>query len=121
MKKLTICNTRYNLSNSADDAIINFFNKFSNLDTTPLPPSTKAGKEFLDDSTVPYMMFKEVPIQTFQNVEYTFIYRSLIKAVKSLLMIDSINQSIVLQYEEKKEIISGIEQHVFEKQYNCDW
>jgi hypothetical protein len=30
-------------------------------------------------------------------------------------MIDSINQSIVLQYEEKKEIINGIEQHVFEE------
>ncbi|RIB16994.1 hypothetical protein C2G38_2246681 [Gigaspora rosea] len=62
-----------------------------------------AGKEFLDDTIVPYMMFKEVPVKTFQNVEYVFYYRPLIKTIKSLLMIDSINQSLVLQYEDKKE------------------
>ncbi|CAG8776321.1 12929_t:CDS:1, partial [Ambispora leptoticha] len=72
-------------------------------DTSLLPSSTKAGKKFLDDSPIPYMMFKEVSITKFQNIEYTFYYQSLIKAIKSLLMIDSINQSLVLQYEDKKE------------------
>src|SRR5690348_12562760 len=66
---------KYHLSNSAGDAFINFFNKFSNWDISPLPPTTKAGKEFLDDSIVPYMMFKEVTVKTFENVRYTFFYR----------------------------------------------
>ena len=82
---------KYQLSNSADDAFINFFNKFANLDTSPLLPSTKTEKEFLDESTLPYMMFKEIPIKKFENVEYIFYYRLLIKAIKFLIIIDSIN------------------------------
>jgi hypothetical protein len=112
---------KYQLSNSAGDAFITFFNKFSNLDISPLPPSTKAGKEFLDDTIVPYMMFKEVPVKTFQNVEYVFYYRSLIKTIKSLLMIDSINQSLVLQYEDKKEVRNGVECRIFGEQYHSNW
>ena len=87
---------KHHLSNSAGDTFINLFNKFSNLDISLLPPSTKAGKEFLDNSAIPYMMFKEIPVETFQNVRYTFFYRSLIKTIKSLLMIDNINQLLVL-------------------------
>ncbi|RIB08092.1 hypothetical protein C2G38_2252229 [Gigaspora rosea] len=72
---------KYQLLNSAADAFITFFNKFLNLDISPLLPSTKTGKEFLDDTIVPYKMFKEVPVKTFQNIEYP----------------------LVLQYEDKKE------------------
>ena len=111
---------KHQLSNSAGDAIINFFNKFSNLDTSPLPPSTRIGKELLDNSTIPYMKFKEVPIVIFQNVEYSFYYRSLIKTIKSLIMIDSINQSLVLDYNDKREVINGREYHVFREQYNSN-
>ena len=57
--------SKHQLSNSVGDAFIKFFNKHSNLDVSPLPPSTKFGKEFLDNSTIPYMMFKEIPIITF--------------------------------------------------------
>ncbi|RIB01927.1 hypothetical protein C2G38_2293264 [Gigaspora rosea] len=109
-----------NLSNSAGDAFITFFNKFSNLDISPLPPSTKARKEFFDNTIVPYMMFKEVPVKMFQNVEYVFYYRSLIKTIKSLLMIDSINQSLVLQYEDKKEVRNS-ECRIFREQYYSNW
>ncbi|RIB29451.1 hypothetical protein C2G38_2301475, partial [Gigaspora rosea] len=72
---------KYQLSNSAGDAFITFFNKFSNLDISPLSPSTTAGKEFFDDTIVSYMMFKEVPVKTFQNIEYVFYYQSLIKTI----------------------------------------
>ncbi|RIB06924.1 hypothetical protein C2G38_2215893 [Gigaspora rosea] len=50
---------RYQFSNSANDAVIKFFNKYSNLDISPLPSTTKSGKEFLDNLTIPHMMFKE--------------------------------------------------------------
>ena len=99
---------KHQLSNSASDAIINFFNKFSNLDTSPLPLLTRIGKELLDNSTIPYMKFKEVLIVTFQNVEYSFYYQSLIKTIKSLIMIDSINQSLVLDYNDKREVINSM-------------
>jgi hypothetical protein len=112
---------KYQLSNLAGNVIINFFNKFSNLDISPLPTSTKIGKEFLDGSNIPYLMFKEISITTFQEVEYIFYCRSLIKAIKSLLMNESINKSLVLCYEDKKEIRNNVEYQFFEEQYNCNW
>ncbi|RIB28814.1 hypothetical protein C2G38_2156894 [Gigaspora rosea] len=95
---------RYQFSNSASDAVIKFFNKYSNLDVSLLPSTTKSGKEFLDNSTIPHMMFKEIPITMYQGVTYTFYYRSLIKAIKSLLMIDSINQQLWEQEESSLSI-----------------
>ena len=67
------------------------------------------------------MIFKEIPIITFQGVKYTFYYRSLIKTIKSLLMIDSINQQLVLKFVNKREIRNNVECRIFEEQYNCLW
>src|SRR5260363_56021 len=112
---------KHQLSNSAGDAIINFFNKHSNLDISLLPSATKIGKEFLDNSTVTYLEFKEVPIiTTIEDFKYTFYYRSLIKAIKSLLMIDSINKTLVLNFEDKKEMKNNVESRIFEEQYNSN-
>ncbi|RIB24181.1 hypothetical protein C2G38_2169273 [Gigaspora rosea] len=58
---------KYQLSNSAGDSIINFFNKYSSLDVSPLSSSTRIGKEFLDNTIIPHMMFKGIPITMFQN------------------------------------------------------
>ncbi|RIB13987.1 hypothetical protein C2G38_2196350 [Gigaspora rosea] len=82
---------KYQLSNSAGDAFITFFNKFSNLDISPLLPLIKAGKEFLDDTIVPYMCLK------------------------------NINQLLVLQYEDKKEVRNGVECRIFGEQYHSNW
>ncbi|RIB28661.1 hypothetical protein C2G38_2157418 [Gigaspora rosea] len=84
---------RYQFSNSVGDVVIKFFNKYSNFDISPLPSTTKSGKEFLDNSTIPHMMFKEISITTYQGITYTFYYQSLIKAIKSLLMIDKQEES----------------------------
>ncbi|CAG8654293.1 188_t:CDS:2, partial [Ambispora leptoticha] len=51
---------KHQLSKLAGDFIISFFNKFSKLDISPLPSSTRIRKEFLDNSNIPYMMFKEI-------------------------------------------------------------
>ena len=101
--------TKFQLSNSAGDAMIRFFNKFSNLDASPLPSSTKVGRELLDDANIRYMTFKEVSITTFQDNEYILHYRPVIQTIKSLLVIDSINQNLVLDYKEKREIRNNIE------------
>ena len=112
---------KYQLSNSASDFIIKFFNKYSKLDVSPLPLSTRMGKKFLDNFTISYMMFKGILIIMFQNIKFIFYYRSLIKTIMSLIMIDSIDRSLVLHYEDKKEVINSIEHHIFEEQYNCNW
>ena len=37
-----------NISNKIDDQIIKFFNTYSNLKNSPLPKSTKSGKDYLN-------------------------------------------------------------------------
>lgn len=113
--------TRYQLSNSASDAMIHFFNKFSNLDNSPLPVSIRIGKKFLDSANIRYNTFKEIFITTFQNIEYTLYYRPVIQAIKSLLVIDDVNQNFAVCYEEKWEMRNGIKHRIFEEQYNCNW
>ena len=81
--KLMEITTRYQLSNSTSDAMIYFFNKFSNLDNLPLPVSIQIGKKFLDSTNIRYNMFKEIFITTFQNIEYTLYYRPVIQASDS--------------------------------------
>jgi hypothetical protein len=44
-----------------------------------------------------------------------------IQAIKSLLVINSINQSLVLDYKEKREIRNSNKHRLFEEQYNCNW
>ena len=41
--------------------------------------------------------------------------------IKSLLVIENINQNLVLDYKEKREIRNSIEYCLFEEQYNCNW
>ena len=108
-------NTNYQLSNAASDAIIHFFNKFSNLDISPLPVSTQIGKEWLDNANIRYNMFKETSITMFQDIQYTLYYRPMIQAIKSLLAIDDVNQNLGVRYEEKWEMKDGRRHRVFEE------
>jgi len=113
--------TKYQLSNAASDAIIHFFNKFSNLDKSPLPVSTQIGKKFLDSTNIRYNTFKDISITTFQGIEYTLYYRPVIQAIKSLLAIDDVNQNFAVHYEEKLEMRNDTMHRIFEEQYNCNW
>ena len=36
-------------------------------------------------------------------------------------MIDSINQQLVIKFENKREIRNNVECHIFEEQYTCLW
>jgi len=112
---------KHRLPNSAGDSIIKFFDKFSGLNVSPLPTSTNIGRQFLDNADIRYTSFKDVTITTFQDIEYTLHYRPIIQAVKSLLVIDSINQNFALNYVKKWEMKNGIEHQIYEEQYNCDW
>jgi hypothetical protein len=48
-----------NISNSASDKIIKFFNQYNNLETFPLPKSTRNGKDYLNEINLPLVDFKE--------------------------------------------------------------
>jgi len=50
-----------NISNKIRDKIIKFFNKYSNLEKSPLPTSSKIGKDYLNQINSLSINFKEKP------------------------------------------------------------
>ncbi|RGB22750.1 hypothetical protein C1646_775595, partial [Rhizophagus diaphanus] len=64
--------TEGNISNKIGDKIIKFFNKHSNLQESPLPKSTKSGKDYLNQINSPAIDFKEKTIATHSRGEPNF-------------------------------------------------
>jgi hypothetical protein len=61
-----------NISNKIGDKIIKFFNKHSNLETSPLPKSTKNGKDYINQINSPSTDFKEKVVATYSDVGLGF-------------------------------------------------
>ena len=54
------------------DKIIKFFNKHSNLKDSPLPNSTKNGKNYLNQINSPSLNFKKNVVATYNEVNFTY-------------------------------------------------
>jgi hypothetical protein len=63
------------------DKIINFFNKHSNLEKSPLLSSTKKGKDYLNQINSPLVDFKEKIIKSYNKVDFTLYYRPILRAI----------------------------------------
>ena len=63
-----------NISNKIGNKIIKLFNKHSNLENSPLPTSTKSGKDYLNQINSPLLDFKEKVIVTYNEVNFTLYY-----------------------------------------------
>jgi hypothetical protein len=74
-----------NVSNIIGDKIIKFFNKHSNLKASPLPRSTKIGKDYLNQIKSPSIQFKEKVVKTYSNVDFILHYRPIFRAIQTLL------------------------------------
>ncbi|CAG8783436.1 13857_t:CDS:1, partial [Rhizophagus irregularis] len=74
-----------NISNKIGDQIIKFFNKYSNLEESPLPKSTKNGKDHLNQITSPSLDFKEKVVSTYSGIDITLYYRPIFRAIQALL------------------------------------
>jgi len=97
--------TKYNLSNKTGNAIIKFFNKHSNLNTSPLPKSIKKGRKYMDNMNIPNFEFDKTLVINYNNNDYYLHHRSLINCIKSILSIHNILQSFVLSFEKLEVII----------------
>ena len=49
--------TKHNISNKTGDAIIKFFNKHANLNTSPLLKSIMQGRNYMDNMNIPSLTF----------------------------------------------------------------
>ncbi|GBB95829.1 hypothetical protein RclHR1_02620020 [Rhizophagus clarus] len=85
-----------NISNKVGDKIIKFFNRHSNLEKSPLPKSTKDGKDYLNQISSPSIDFKE---KSQPEVADNFVHKGVVK---------------VLQDTESETRIYG-------EPYECDW
>lgn len=113
--------TEYRLSNACGDKIIKWFNASTSMEESPLPKSTKEGREFLNKTGVSYLDFKETPITTFQETEYIFYYRPIIQGIKALLLQSGATEEFALSYQRKTEIRDGLELQVYGEQFESEW
>ena len=66
--------TKHKLSNASGNAIIKFFNKHTNLATSPLPKSIKQGHEYMNRMNLP-------------NLTYYYLHhRSLLSCIKTFYL-----------------------------------
>jgi hypothetical protein len=97
--------TRNKLNNKTGNAIIKFFNKHANLDTSPLPKSIEQGRKYMDNMNLPNLKYQQTFIINYNNTEYYLHHRSLVNCVKNILSISDISQNFTLNFENLKVIL----------------
>ncbi|CAG8847949.1 27912_t:CDS:2, partial [Gigaspora margarita] len=94
-----------NIFNNIGDKIIKFFNKHSNLEVSPLPKSTKNGKDYLNQIKSPSINFKEKVVAIYSGNNITLHYHPIFRAIQALL--------------QRPENING--ERIFGELYEGDW
>lgn len=107
-----------NISNSIGDKIIKIFNKHSALEKSPLPSSTKSGKDFLNQINSPSLNFKEKVIPTYLGIEFTLYYRPIFRAIQTLLQRPKVADNFVHKGAIKKDDNGG---RIFGEPFECNW
>src|SRR2546429_9625124 len=94
--------TNYKLNNKAGNAIIKFFNKYSNLPQSPLPINIEKGRKFMNNMKFPNLTFKKICIANHNHKEYFLHYQDLIHCIKNILAIPDMTQDFALSFENCK-------------------
>jgi hypothetical protein len=100
--------TKHKLNNASGNAIIKFFNKHTNLATSPLPKSIKQGHEYMDRMNLPNLTYYKTCVINYNKKEYYLHHRSLLSCIKNILSIPDISQNFALTFEKLEVIIYSI-------------
>ena len=100
--------TKHKLSNASGNAIIKFFNKHTNLATSPLPKSIKQGREYMDRMNLPNLTYYKTCVINYNKKEYYLHHRSLLSCIKNILSISGISQNFALTFKKLEVIIYSI-------------
>ncbi len=100
--------TKHKLSNASGNAIIKFFNKHTNLATSPLPKSIKQGREYMDRMNLPNLTYYKTCVINYNKKEYYLHHRSLLSCIKNILSIPGISQNFALTFKKLEVIIYSI-------------
>jgi hypothetical protein len=107
-----------NISNKIGDKIIKFFNNHSALNKSPLPSSTKIGKDYLSQIHSPALDFKEKVVETYDKVNFILHYRPIFRAIQTLLQRPKVADNFIHKGILKKDE-NGI--RIFGEPYEGDW
>jgi hypothetical protein len=108
-----------NISNKTGDKFIKFFNKYSNLETSPLPKSTKSGKDYLNQINSPSVDFKEKIVATYSGIDFKLYYRPIFRAIQALIQRPEVADNFVCKGTLKKDVDSGM--RIFGEPHEGDW
>jgi len=100
--------TKHKLSNASGNAIIKFFNKHTNLATSPLPKSIKQGCEYMYRMNLPNLTYYKTCVINYNKKEYYLHHRSLLSCIKNILSIPGISQNFALTFKKLEVIIYSI-------------
>ncbi len=90
---------KYKLNNVKGNTIIKFFNKHANLDSLSFPKSIEKGYNFVDNMNLLNFTFNKTHVITYNNNNYYLHHRSLIKCIKSILLISGLSQNFTLNFK----------------------
>src|SRR2546421_4358855 len=102
--------TKHKLSNAMGNAIIKFFNKHANLNTSPLLKSIKKERKYMDNMNLLTLTFTKTLVKNYKNKEYYLHHQSLINCIKNILSISDISQNFALTFEKLEVIMSVMQQ-----------
>src|SRR3954447_487673 len=91
--------TKHNLNNKAGNAIIKFFNNYSNVPVSPLPKNVTAGRNYMDKMNLSQHTYHKHCILVHNNLEYFIHYRPIIKCIENLLSNPELTKYFAYEYE----------------------
>ncbi len=100
-KDLMLLVTKHKLSNKAGNEIIQFFNKYSNLETSPLPKNIEKGREFMNNMEIS-LEFDKVLITRHNDKDYFLHYQNIMNCVANILTVPGITKDFALSFENHK-------------------
>ena len=101
-RDLMLLVTKNKLSNKAGNEIIQFFNKYSNLATSPLPKNIEKGRELMNNMKIPSLEFEKVLIINHNDKDYFLHYQNLMNCVKNILAVPGITEDFALSFKNYK-------------------
>ena len=101
-KDLMLLVTNHKLNNKAGNAIIRFFNKYSNISKSPLPKNIEKGREFMNKMNYPNLKFNKICIANYNGKEYFLHYQDLESCVKNILSVPDITRNFTSSFKNYK-------------------
>ncbi|RHZ73017.1 hypothetical protein Glove_235g46 [Diversispora epigaea] len=107
---------KHNLNNKAGNAIIKFFNKYSNVSVFPLPKNIVVGRRYMDKMNSRLSHHKH-SILSHNNVEYFIHYCPIVNCIENLLSNPEITKHFAYDYED----LTFEEEKSYGEQFTGNW